>query len=77
MQEHIHEIKLMNQPGAEDGHGEHNVECGWLDHRAEGLIIVDAGSLGEATKDPVSLVSFQGAVGAELVHENPFAGNDI
>jgi hypothetical protein len=77
VQEHIHQIKLMNQPGAEDGQGEHNVECGRLDHWAEGLIVVDAGSLGEATKDPVSLVSFQGAVEVELVHENPFAGNDI
>jgi hypothetical protein len=32
------------------------VDGGRLDNRAESLIIVDAGSLGEATKNPVSLV---------------------
>jgi hypothetical protein len=33
--------------------------------------------LGEAAKNPASLVLFQGAVGIELVLENPLAGDDI
>jgi hypothetical protein len=56
----------MNRPGAGDGQGEHSADHGRLDHRAEGLIVVDAGSLGEATKDPMSLVL-----------QNPFVGDDI
>jgi hypothetical protein len=42
------------------------VDHGRLDHRAEGLIVVDVGSLGEATKDPMSLVL-----------QNPFVSDDI
>jgi hypothetical protein len=67
----------MNQPGAGDGMGEHGADRGRLDHRAEGIIIVDAGSLGEAMKDPSSLVPLQRAIGVELVYENPFTGDDI
>jgi hypothetical protein len=63
--------------GAGDGQGEHGAEHGWLDHRAEGLIVVDVGSLGEAAKDPMSLVPFQRAVGDELVLENLFASDDV
>jgi hypothetical protein len=48
MQERVLHIKLMNRPGARDGSGEHGAGHGRLDHRAEGLIVVDAGSLGEA-----------------------------
>jgi hypothetical protein len=53
------------------------VDRGRLDHRADGLIIVDVGSLGEATKNPVSLVPVQGAIGIELVLENPLAGDEV
>jgi hypothetical protein len=48
----------MNRLGAGDDQGEHGLDRGWLDHRAEGHILVDAGSLGEAMKDPMSLVPF-------------------
>jgi hypothetical protein len=58
MQERILHIKLMNGPGAGDDQGEHRVDCSQLDDRAEGLIVVDVGLLGEATKDPASLVPF-------------------
>jgi hypothetical protein len=67
----------MNRPGVGDGQGEHGVNCGWLDCRVERLIVVDVRSLGEAAKDPSSLVLFQRAVGVELVLENPFAGDDV
>jgi hypothetical protein len=67
----------MNRPGAGDGQGEDGVNRGRLDHRAEGLIVVDVGSLGEAAKNPASLVPFQGAVGIELVLENPLASDDV
>jgi hypothetical protein len=52
------------------------VDHGRLDNWTEGLIIVDVGSLGKVVKYPMSLVSFQRAVGVELVLKNPFVGDD-
>jgi hypothetical protein len=77
VQEHILYIELMNGPGAGDGQGEHRADGDRLDHRAEGLIVVDAGPLGKAMKNPASLVPFQGAVRVELVLEDPFVGDDV
>jgi hypothetical protein len=53
------------------------VDHGQFDHRAEGLIVVNAGSLGEAMKNPASLVTFQGAIEIKLVLENPLASDDV
>jgi hypothetical protein len=77
VQEHIFHIELMNRPGAGDSYGEDSADRGRLDHRAEGLIVVNVGSLGEAAKNPVSLVPFQGAIRIELVLENALAGDDV
>jgi hypothetical protein len=60
----------------EDDQGEHHADRGRLDHQTEGLIIVDVGSLGEASKDLASLVPFQRDIGVELVLKNPFAGDE-
>jgi hypothetical protein len=53
------------------------VDGGRLDNRVESLIVLDVGALGEAVKDPPSLVPFQGAIGVELVLEDPFVDDDI
>jgi hypothetical protein len=76
MQDRILHIELMNRLGAGDGQGEHGADRGQLDHWAEGLIVVDAGSLGEAAKNLTSLVLFHGAIEIEPVPENPLAGDD-
>jgi hypothetical protein len=67
----------MNRLGAGDDQGEHGADHDRLNHRAKGLIVVDAGSLGEATNDPASLVPLQRVVEVELVLKNPFVGDDI
>jgi hypothetical protein len=72
MHERVLHIKLMNRLGAGDRQGEHGANLGQLDHRAEGLIVVDTGSLGEAVKDPTSFVPLQRVIGVELVLENPW-----
>jgi hypothetical protein len=77
VQERILHIKMINGPGAEDSQGEHHIDHGRLDYWAEGIIIVDVGSLGEATKDPASLVPFQRAVRVEVVLEDPFVSDDV
>jgi hypothetical protein len=53
------------------------MDRGRLDHRAEGLIVVDDESLGEAAKNPASLVSVQGVIKIELVLENSLVGDDV
>jgi hypothetical protein len=77
MQERILRIKLMNRPGVGDDQGEHCVDHDRLDHRAEGLIVVDARSLDEVMNDPMSLIPFQRAIKVELVLENPFASDEV
>jgi hypothetical protein len=52
------------------------VDDGRLNHRAEGLIVVDIRPLGEAAKNPASLVPFQDAIRVKLVLEDPFVGDD-
>jgi hypothetical protein len=77
MQECILHIELVNRAGAGDSQGEHGADRGRLDHRAEDLIVVDVGSLGEVAKNLVRFVPVQGAVGIELVIENSLAGDDV
>jgi hypothetical protein len=43
----------------------------------EGHIVVDIRPLGEAVKNSTILVPFHGAVGVELMLEDPFTGVDI
>jgi hypothetical protein len=67
----------MNGPGAGDDQVEHHANSGRLNHQAEGLIIVDAGPLGEAAKDLASLVPFQSAIRVELTFEDSCSGDDV
>jgi hypothetical protein len=56
MQERVLHIKLVDRPETGDNQRKYLADGGRLDHRAEGLIIVDIGLLGEALKDPTSPV---------------------
>jgi hypothetical protein len=58
MYEHILHIKLVDGSGAWDGQGKYCADGGRLDNQAECLIVVDARPLGEAAKNPTSLVLF-------------------
>lgn len=77
MEEGILHIQLVNWPIAGDRQAEDGADCGRLDDGAEDLVEVDAVELGEAAKDPASLVPIQTAVGLELVVEDPLASDDI
>jgi hypothetical protein len=77
MQECILHINLVDRPRTWDGQGKHHVDSGRLDNRVESPIVLDVGALGEVVKDPPSLVPFQGAIGVELVLEDPFVDDDI
>jgi hypothetical protein len=57
MEEGVLNVELMNRlvPGVSQG--ENGANCGWFDDRAECLVVIHAGPLGEATKDPTGLIS--------------------
>jgi hypothetical protein len=67
MEEGILDIELMDRPVAGEGEGEDDANSGELDDRAEGLIVVHSGALGEAPKDPTGLVAVEGAILGQLV----------
>jgi hypothetical protein len=77
VQERILHIELMNRPGVRDSQRKDGADRDRLDHWAEGLIVVDAESLGEVAKNLASLIPFQRAVRIELVLENPLASDDV
>jgi hypothetical protein len=77
MEESILHIELLNGPVMGDSSGEHRANGGRFHNRAESLIVVDSGALSETSKDPASLVAIEGPISAELVREDPFAGDDV
>jgi hypothetical protein len=77
MEEGILHIELLNRLVMGDSSGEHRAHDGRFHNWAESLIVVDSEALSETPKDPVSLVAIKGPVSAELVHEDPFAGDDV
>lgn len=77
MQEGILHIKLMDGPAMRDCKAEDGAYRSRLYNRAESLIEVDTGALGETTKHPTGLVTIQAAVGMELVSKNPLAYDDV
>ena len=60
MEEGILDIELMDRPVPREG--EDDANGGELDDRAEGLVVVHSGTLGESPKDPMGLVAVEGAV---------------
>jgi hypothetical protein len=64
MEEGIIDVELMDRLVPREGEGEDGANSGELDDRAEGLVIVHFEALGEAPKDPTSLVAVEGGRGS-------------
>jgi hypothetical protein len=77
VEEGILHIELLNDPIMGDSSGEHHVNGGRFHNRAESLIVVDPRALSETLKDPTSLVGIKGPISADLVREDPLAGDDV
>jgi hypothetical protein len=77
VEEGIFYVKLLNELGTKDSHGEHRVNSGRFYNRDEGLVVVDSGALSETPKDPTGLVAIKGPVSTELVRENSLAGDNV
>jgi hypothetical protein len=73
MKEGVLDIELVDRPIP----GEDDADGGELDDRAEGLIVVHAEALGEAPKNPASLVAVEGAIRSQLVAKEPLASGHI
>jgi hypothetical protein len=67
----------MNMPISGVSQGERSSDSGWLDNWAKGFVIVNAGALGEAAKDPTGFVSVEGPIGMKFVSEYPLPSNNI
>jgi hypothetical protein len=77
MGEGILYIELLNRLVMEDSSGEHRAHSGRFHNWTESLIVVDSKALSETPNDPASLIAIEGPVSAELLHEDPFAGDDV
>lgn len=77
MEEGILHVELPDGPVSGRSNAEDGADRGRLDDRAECFVVVDAFLLGEATNDPACLVPGEGAVGVELVFEQPLASDNV
>jgi hypothetical protein len=77
MKEGVLDVELVDRPVPGEGKGEDGADGGELDDRTEGLIVVHAGSLGEALKNPAGLVAVKGAIRSQLVAKEPLASDHI
>lgn len=59
------------------GEGEHYANSGRLHDRAECHIKVDAETLSEAAKNPLSLVALESPINMEFVFEYPLTRDDV
>jgi hypothetical protein len=69
VKEGVLHIQLVDRPLSRGRDAEDNLNGSRLDDGAEGLIVVDAVALGEATDDPASLSVSQCAIRVELMPE--------
>jgi hypothetical protein len=53
------------------------MDGGWLDNQTEGLVVVKAVLLREASNNPMSLVVGKRAIGVELVLEYPLTRHNV
>lgn len=77
VQECILDVELMNRPASSRRKMQHRANGGWLDHRREGLMEVNPGSLREPADNPSCFASLERTIWVELVLEEPLAGDDI
>jgi hypothetical protein len=77
MKEGVLDVELVDRPVLGEGEREDDTDCGELDDGVEGLIVVHAGTLGEAPNNPAGLVAIEGAIRSQLVAKKPLASDHI
>ena len=56
VKKHVLHVQLVDRLGARSGDAEDDPYRRWFDKRTEGLVVVDAVALGEASDHPAHLV---------------------
>jgi hypothetical protein len=77
VKEGVLHIQLVNWLGKRSGNAQNNPNSRRFDHRAEGLIVVDAMLLREASGHPSCLMASKSTVGVVLMLEDPLPGDDV
>jgi hypothetical protein len=77
MKEGVLHVELVDRPITGQSKSQDSPDGGRLDHRTEGLVIVDPETLGEASEHIAGLVPLKGPVGVQLQFEDPFLGDHV
>jgi hypothetical protein len=77
VEEGVLHVELVDRPVPGQSESQNSPEGGRLDHRTEGLVVVDPRTLGKAPEHIAGLVPLQGPVGVQLPLEDPFLGDHV
>jgi hypothetical protein len=77
MEEGVLHIELVDRPVPGQRESQDSPDGDRLDHRTEGLVVVDPGTLGKAPEHIAGLVPLQGPVGVQLQLEDLFPGDHV
>jgi hypothetical protein len=77
MEEGILHVELVDRLVPGQSESQDSSDSGRLDHRTEGLVVVNPGALGKAPLHIAGLVSLQGPVGMQLQLDDPFPGDHV
>jgi hypothetical protein len=77
MEEGVCHVELVNRPVHGQGQSQNSPDGGRLDHRTEGLVVVDPRALGEAPEHITGLVPLQRSVSVQFQLEDPFPGDHV
>jgi hypothetical protein len=75
VEEGVRHVELVDRPVP--GQSQNSPDGGRLDHRTEGLVVVDPGALGEAPEHIAGFVPLQGPVAVQLQLEDPLLGDHV
>jgi hypothetical protein len=77
MEEGIPHVELVDRPVPGQCQGQNSPDGGRLDHRTEGLVVVDPRALVEAAEHITGFVPLHGPVGVQLQLEDLFPGDHV
>jgi hypothetical protein len=77
VEEGVLHVELVDRPVPRQSQSQNSLDGGRLDHRTEGIVVVDPGALGEAPEHRVGLVPLQGPVAIQLQLEDPLPGDHV
>jgi hypothetical protein len=77
VEECVLHVELVDRPVPGQSESQNSPDGSMLDHRTEGLVVVNSGALGKALEHIASLVPLQGPIDMQLQLEDPFPGDHV